>query len=116
MGIIKHSVTLFRGIWESRKELLELWRSRDTEESSSLFEFGISSSSFKVMNILIWNCRGAMKPQFRKMVMDLVDWHSPMLMVITETRMSGARADEIIEALPFDGYAMADTIGFAGGI
>ena len=24
MGIIKHSVTLFQGIWESRKELLEL--------------------------------------------------------------------------------------------
>ena len=48
--------------------------------------------------------------------MDLVDWHSPILMVITETRMSGARADEIIEALPFDGYVVADTIGFAGGI
>ncbi|XP_050273143.1 uncharacterized protein LOC126716155 [Quercus robur] len=30
--------------------------------------------------------------------------------------MSGARADEIIETLPFDGYAVADTIGFAGGI
>ena len=54
-----------------------------------------------------------MKPQFRKTVMDLVDWHSPILMVIMETRMSGARADEIIETLPFDGYAVADTIGFA---
>ena len=104
MGIIKHSATLFRGIWESRKELLELWRLRDTEDSSSLSKFGASSSSFKIMNILIWNCRGAMKPQFRKTVMDLVDWHSPILMVITETRMSGARADEIIETLPFDGY------------
>ncbi|XP_030942467.1 uncharacterized protein LOC115967498 [Quercus lobata] len=48
--------------------------------------------------------------------MDLVDWHSPILMVITETRLSGARADEIIEALLFDGYAVANTIGFAGGI
>ena len=57
-----------------------------------------------------------MKPLFRKTVMDLVDWHSPILMVIMETRMSGARADEIIETLPFDGYAVADTIGFAGGI
>ena len=52
----------------------------------------------------------------RKTVMDLVDWHSPILMVITETRMSGVRADEIIEALPFDGHAIFDTIGFAGGI
>ena len=97
---------------------MELWRSRDTEDSSSLSEFGASSSSssFNIMNILIWNCRGAMKPLFRKTVMDLVDWHSPLLMVIMETRMSGARADEIIETLPFDGYAVADTIGFAGGI
>ena len=89
---------------------------RDTKDSSSLSNFDVSSPSYKTMNILIWNCRGAMKPQFRKTVMDLVDWHSPILMVITETRMSGARVDEIIEALPFDGYAVADTIGFAGGI
>ena len=116
MRIIKHLVTLFRGIWESRKELLELWRLRDTKDSSSLSNFDVSSPSYKTMNILIWNCRGAMKPQFKKTVMDLVDWHSPILMVITETRMSGARVDEIIEALPFDGYAVADTIGFAGGI
>ena len=116
MRILKHLVTLYRGIWESRKELLELWRLRDTKDSSSLSNFDVSSPSYKTMNILIWNCRGAMKPQFRKTVMDLVDWHSPILMVITETRMSGARVDEIIEALPFDGYAVADTIGFAGGI
>nr|XP_023878431.1 uncharacterized protein LOC111990897 [Quercus suber] len=57
-----------------------------------------------------------MKPQFRKTVMDLVDWHRPLIMMIIETRMSGARADEIIETLPFDGVVMADTIGFAGGI
>ena len=62
LGIIKHSVTLFRGIWESRKELLEVWRLRDTEDSSSLSGFDASSSTYKIMNILIWNCRGAMKP------------------------------------------------------
>ena len=39
-----------------------------------------------------------------------------MLMVITETRLSGARAVEMIESLPFDGLVVADTIGFAGGI
>ncbi|KAL4638398.1 hypothetical protein ACB092_03G143700 [Castanea dentata] len=68
------------------------------------------------MNVLIWNCRGAIKPLFRKTVMDLVDWHNPIVMVITETRLSGVRADEIIESLPFDGAVVTDTIGFAGGI
>ena len=57
-----------------------------------------------------------MKPQFRKTVMDLVEWHTLILMVIIETRLSGARAMEIIETLPFDGSMVADTIVFAGGI
>ena len=48
--------------------------------------------------------------------MDLVEWHLPILMVITETRLSKARANENIESLPFDGAVVIDTIGFAGGI
>ncbi|KAK9991263.1 hypothetical protein SO802_026248 [Lithocarpus litseifolius] len=56
LGIIKHAVTLFRGKWELRKEMLEVWR------------------------------------------------------------LTGVRADEIIESLPFDGAAVSDTIGFVGGI
>ncbi|XP_075655268.1 uncharacterized protein LOC142625513 [Castanea sativa] len=95
--------------------LMEAWRLRDTEDCSSRVHFNSSITPYKIMNILIWNCRGAMKPQFRKTVMDLVEWHSPIIMVITETRLSGARAEEIIETLPFEGAAMADTIGFAGG-
>ena len=97
-------------------ELLEAWKLRDSEDASSLTHFDFESNPNRIMNILIWNCRGAMKPQFRKKVMDLVEWHSPLLMVITETKMSGAKANEIIKLLPFDGAAMADTIGFAGGI
>ena len=57
-----------------------------------------------------------MKPQFRKIVMDLVECHSLILMVIIETRLNGARAEEIIKTFPFDGVAVANTIGFAGGI
>ena len=48
--------------------------------------------------------------------MDLVDWHNPIIIVIMETRLSGAIANEIIETLPFDGAVVTDTIGFAGGI
>lgn len=97
-------------------ELLEAWRLRDTEEGSSLSLDVAATCPNKTMNILVWNCRGAMKPQFRKTVLDLVAWHSPILMVITETRLSGVRANEIIKSLPFDGVAVVDTIGFAGGI
>ena len=48
--------------------------------------------------------------------MDLVAWHSPIIMVITKTRLSGARAMVIIETLPFDGVEVTDTIGYARGI
>ena len=73
-------------------ELMDAWRLRDTEDVSSLSHFDSTTNPNRIMNILIWNCRGA-----------LVAWHSPIITVITETRLSDARAMEIIETLPFDG-------------
>ncbi|XP_075636302.1 uncharacterized protein LOC142608413 [Castanea sativa] len=116
LGIIKHSITLLRGRWELRMDLMEEWRLRDTKDASSLSHFNTTTTPNRIVNILIWNCRGAMKPLFRKTVMDLVAWHSPIIMVITETRLSGARAKEIIETLPFDRAEVIDSIGFVGGI
>ena len=95
---------------------MEAWKWRDTADRSSASLCEANSHHSPITNILIWNCRGAMKPLFRKTVMDLVDWHNTIIMVITETRLSGARANEIIETLPFDGAVVTDTIGFAGGI
>ena len=95
---------------------MDAWRLRDTEDVSSLSHFNSTTNPNRIMNILILNCRGAMKPLFRKTIMDLVAWHSPIIMVITETRLSSARAMEIIETLPFDGVEVIDTIGYAGGI
>nr|XP_023875292.1 uncharacterized protein LOC111987785 [Quercus suber] len=97
-------------------ELMDAWRLRDTKDASSLSHFDSTTDPNRIMNILIWNCRGAKKPLFRKTVMDLVAWHSPIIMVITETRLSSARAIEIIETLPFDGVEVINTIGYAGGI
>ena len=68
------------------------------------------------MNILIWNCHGPMKPTFKTTVMDLVESHKPAIFVITETRIDGSRADDIIRRLPFDGAYSTKTIGHAGGI
>ena len=97
-------------------ELMDAWRLRGTEDVSSLSHFDYASNPNRIMNILIWSCRGAMKPLFRKTVMYLVAWHSSIIMVIMETRLSGARAKEIIETFPFGGAEVTNTIGFAGGI
>ncbi|KAK7838579.1 uncharacterized protein CFP56_019525 [Quercus suber] len=60
--------------------------------------------------------RGAMKPNFKKTALDLIEWHQPAIFVVTENRIDGPRADSIIRGLPFDGAYSTETIGFAGGI
>ena len=57
-----------------------------------------------------------MKPSFRSSIRNLTNFHSPRIIVITETRISGSRASDILRALPYDGIHTTDPIGFAGGI
>ena len=68
------------------------------------------------MNIIVWNCRGALKPSFQKHVGKLVRTHNPTILVIMETRVGGGRAKAIIHRLPFDGSVHTETIGFTGGL
>ena len=115
-GILKHVVNLFPRVIRERKELRQVWISRETREGPPPTCFDSRLASNPIMNILIWNCRGAMKPTFKKIVMDLVEWHQQVIFVITETRIDGPRADEIIRRLLFDGAYSTETIGHAGGI
>ena len=73
-------------------------------------------SSYLIMNIIVWNCRGALKPSFQKHVSELVRMHNPAILVILETHVGGDRARGIIERLPFDGSVHTDTVGYAGGL
>lgn len=68
------------------------------------------------MNILMWNCKGALNLNFKRRVFEMVMNHRPLIMVITETRVGGEGARKIIEGLPFDGFITTDTIGYAGGL
>jgi len=68
------------------------------------------------MNILMWNCRGALNADFKRRIFEMVVNHHPAIMVITETKVSGERASKIAEGLPFDGFYATDTIGYAGGL
>ena len=71
---------------------------------------------FQVMNIIIWNCRGALKPNFQSHVRELVRVHDPAVFVVMETHLGGERTKDITDCLPFDGAIHVDTIGFAGGL
>lgn len=66
-----------------------------------------------MMNIIIWNCKGALKPSFKKRVSELVQNHNPAILVVMETRVRGDRAKEITSLLPFDEAIHTNTIGYA---
>ena len=68
------------------------------------------------MNILMWNCKGALNPNFMRWIFEMVVNHHPSIMVITETKVGGKRAKRIIEGLPFDGFLTTETIGHASGL
>ena len=69
-----------------------------------------------LMNVIIWNCRGALKPSFKIRVGELVQSHNPAILVVMETRVGGDRAREITDSLPFDGAFHTETIGYAGDL
>ena len=69
---------------------------------------------FVTMNILMWNCRGALNPDFTHRIFEMAVNHNPAIMVITETRVGGDRAAKIIAGLPFDGLVMLVGCGCCG--
>lgn len=68
------------------------------------------------MNVIVWNCRGAIRPNFVSFVMDLVRDFDPTILIITKTRIGGSKAKKIIDRLPFNGAIHVDMVGYAGGI
>jgi len=68
------------------------------------------------MNIIVWNCRGTLKPSFQNHVRDLVNNHESVILIVMVTRIGRDRAREITDRLPFDGDIHADTIGYTGGL
>ena len=71
---------------------------------------------FVQMNILMWNCRGALNLDFKRRIFEIAVNHRLSIMVITKTRGGGDRAKDIISGLPFDGFITIDTIRYAGGL
>ena len=71
---------------------------------------------YLIMNMLIWNCWGALNPSFHSIICDLVQSHRPTIMILTETKVSGSRANDIFDKLPFDEAFHVNKFGFSGGI
>ena len=68
------------------------------------------------MRILVWNCRGAGNPNFRRNFAELIRSHRPSIAVLVETRISGHRAEDISSNLGFNSVCRSEAVGFRGGI
>ena len=79
-------------------------------------EIEVPLGQFVKMNILLWNCRGALNADFKRRIFEMAINHQPSITVVTETRVGGDRAAKIIEGLPFDGSIVTDTVEYAGGL
>ena len=96
LGILNHAVTIFPEEVRSRQVLMERWRWRVMGRHSAVDLLDRSFFTLPTMNIVVWNCRGALKPKFKQTVADLINWHKTVVMIITETRVSGFRVEEVI--------------------
>lgn len=64
-------------------------------------EIEVLLGQFVNMNILLWNCRGALNANFKRRIFEMDINHHPSIMVVTETRVEGGRAARIIERASF---------------
>ena len=92
------------------------WRFLSKMDAQNPHEFWPNSSSFTPVNIILWNYRGALNPCFHLALSALINTHSHFLVIITETRVGGDRAKDIIDRPSFDGVIHFDTIGYSGRI
>lgn len=92
------------------------WNLREEVKSLPPFDECPIPQHWFLMNIIIWNCRGVLKPSFQSHVREFVCNRDPVILVLMETRIGGEKAREISSKLPFDGATHTDTIGYAGGL
>ncbi|XP_075654817.1 uncharacterized protein LOC142624982 [Castanea sativa] len=117
MGVLEHCTTFAPGRGMSTAMMRKTrWNLRKEAKLLPLFDKCPTPKHHFLMNIIIWNSRGALKPNFQSHVRELAQTHDSAILVVLETRLGGDRAREITYRLPFDGAIHTDTIGYASGL
>ncbi|XP_017972691.1 PREDICTED: uncharacterized protein LOC18606756 [Theobroma cacao] len=68
------------------------------------------------IKLLLWNSVGTLNTYGQMVVMDLINRFRPAVLVIAETKLSRARAKEIIDTFHFDAHRVTPNLGFVGGM
>ncbi|XP_030942199.1 uncharacterized protein LOC115967261 [Quercus lobata] len=117
IGVMEHVLVLRQGEGFKKTLLKEMgWTMMDQMRTLPPIDECPDPNLHLSMNIILWNYKGALNPNFHQSVDNIISCHSPSIMFITETRVGGNKAKEITDRLSFDGAAHADTMGYAGGI
>lgn len=69
-----------------------------------------------MMNCILWNCRGANKPNFRRAIRYLLKKFQTDVLAIFETHAGGDRAQRICHGLGFENSFRVDAVGQSGGL
>lgn len=117
MGMLLHNLSMLLGEKQTRERLKRTgWSLREDVKMLSAFDDCPTPDHIFLMNIIVWNCIGTLKPSFQKHVGKLVRNHNLAMLVIMKICVGGDRAKEITNRLPFDSSMHMDTIGYAGGL
>lgn len=73
-----------------------------------------NTSKLFLMNTLLWNCRGMNKPSFYIAFKELVDYHKPVIVVLTKTKIDKARLPSYLPNLRFPNHDLVDAQGSSG--
>ena len=68
------------------------------------------------MKMITWNCQGARNEMFRAHAYELHRRHRPNTLIIIEPRIADARAQKVIDTLPYFHSHRVDPAGFSGSI
>nr|XP_023904703.1 uncharacterized protein LOC112016374 [Quercus suber] len=90
MGVIKLVLTCYLEKGQASVRSMKIgWNLRLEVGIRPPFDTCPTPNHELAMNIIAWNCRGALKPNFQSHVHDLVRIHDPAVFVVTETRVGG---------------------------
>lgn len=67
-------------------------------------------------SMLFWNCRGVGNSRFPGLIRDYIRLYKLCFLTILEPRISGPKADTVVDRIGFDGSVCVEAEGFARGI
>lgn len=69
-----------------------------------------------MLNCILWNCRGANKPNLRRSIRYIIKKFDMDILALFETHAGGDRASRICRNLGFENSFRVDAIGQSGGL